>query len=144
MFRIAQGSSLGVDLAISLADVGVMENVQTFGISSHQAVLNAVVHHLHEVARTGRPAMEVAFFRSAWLLFPSGGALYIAAAWREGLENRIQMRHHLPLTADHLAVAALQAPDAAAGSDIHVVNSLGAQFPSIADIVYIIRVAAVD
>ena len=37
--------------------------------------------------------------------------------------------HHLRLAADHHAVAALQAPDAAAGADVHVVNPFGTPAP---------------
>ena len=39
-------------------------------------------------------------------------------------------------TADHHAVAAIDAPDAAAGSDVDVVNAFVLQFPGAADIVF--------
>src|SRR3954470_292275 len=46
--------------------------------------------------------------------------------------------------ADHHAVAAFEAPDAAAGSDVDVVNALGEDFLGSADVVDVIGVAAVD
>ena len=54
------------------------------------------------------------------------------------------MPHHVGLAADHHAVAALEPPDAAAGADVDVVNPLGFQGGGAADVVVIIRVAAVD
>ena len=48
------------------------------------------------------------------------------------------------LAADHLAVAALQAPDAAAGADVDVVDALGLQLRGAADVVEVVGVAAVD
>ena len=48
------------------------------------------------------------------------------------------------LAADHLAVAALESPDAAAGADVHVVNAFRAEFLGAADVVVVIGIAAVD
>ena len=47
-------------------------------------------------------------------------------AGRQRLEDRIEMPHGRLRSADHHAVAALQAPDAAAGADIHIVMPFGA------------------
>src|SRR5260370_30328549 len=96
------------------------------------------------MARAGWTAVEVPFFRGPWLLIPPCGAFRIAAARRQRLENRIQVRHHLRLTSDHLAITALQAPYAAAGSDVHVMNALRAQVLCAADVVDVILVATVD
>jgi hypothetical protein len=46
--------------------------------------------------------------------------------------------------ADHHAVAALQPPDAAARADIHILDAFGSQFLPAANIVDVVRVAAVD
>ena len=48
------------------------------------------------------------------------------------------------LAADHQAVAALQAMDAAAGADVHVVEPPPGQRRGAADVVVVVRVAAVD
>src|SRR5258705_9916163 len=46
--------------------------------------------------------------------------------------------------ADHLAVAAFEPPDAAAGADVNVVNAFGSEFLGAADVVDVVRVTAVD
>ena len=65
-------------------------------------------------------------------------------ARRKRREDRIEMLDHLGLAADHHAVAALQAPDAAAGADVDVVDALGGEFLRAADVVDVVGVAAVD
>ena len=52
--------------------------------------------------------------------------------------------HDIGLAADHQAVAALQSPDAAAGADVDVMDALGLQFLGAANIVDVIRIAAID
>ena len=47
------------------ANVGVPQNVQPFGIRFHEAVFDAVVNHLDEMAGAGRPAIQVAFLSRA-------------------------------------------------------------------------------
>ncbi len=51
---------------------------------------------------------------------------------------------HVLFAADHHAVAALEAPDAAAGAYVHVVNLFRGEFLGAADVVYVIGIAAVD
>ena len=52
---VAQRRGLGVDLALGAAHVGMVQDVQALGVGSHQAVLDAVMDHLHEVARPDGP-----------------------------------------------------------------------------------------
>jgi hypothetical protein len=40
-----------------LTDVGVSQDVEAFGVRRHEAVLDAVVHHLDEVAGAATPTM---------------------------------------------------------------------------------------
>jgi hypothetical protein len=54
------------------------------------------------------------------------------------------MLDDLRFPADHLAIAALKPPDTAACSHIHVVQSLAGEFLRPADIVDVVRVAAID
>ena len=68
----------------------------------------------------------------------------IAAARCQGGEDRVEMLHHVGLAADHHAIAALQAPDAAAGADVDIVDALGRQLLGAADVVDVVGVAAVD
>src|SRR6267142_3751038 len=46
--------------------------------------------------------------------------------------------------ANHLAIAALQSPDPAACSDVDIVNAFGGELLGTADVVDVIRVAAID
>ena len=51
---------LGVGLALDLAGVGVLEDVEALGVGGHDPVLDPVVDHLHEVAGAVRAAVQVA------------------------------------------------------------------------------------
>src|SRR5216684_2438912 len=144
VFRIAERGGFRVGFAMRLAGVGMLENVQAFGVSGHQAVLDAVVHHLDEVAGAGRAAVKITFFGSARHFVAAGSAINVAAAGRERFENRIEALHNISLAANHLAIAALKAPNAAAGADIAIVNSFRGEFFRAADIIDVVRIAAVD
>ena len=92
-----------------------------------------------------RPAMQIAVFGSAALDFlAAGGARRGIDRRRERRENRIEMLHDLRLAADHLTEAALEAPYAAAGARIDVVNSLRRQRFGAPDVVDVVRIAAVN
>ena len=73
-----------------------------------------------------------------------GRARNIAAAWRKRAEDRVEMLHDIALAADHHAIAALQAPHAAAGADIDVMDPLGVQLLGAANVVDVIGIAAVN
>ncbi len=127
-----------------LADVGAAQNAQTFRVGGHQAVLDAVVNHLDEMAGAVRAAVQIPLLGGAVDFSRPGVRGNVAGARRQRCEDRIQMPDDIVFAADHHAVAALQSPDAAAGSDIHVVDPLRRQFFRAADIVHVIRIAAVD
>ena len=55
-----QRRGLGVDALGTLPGVGLLEQVEPFGVRGHEPVLDAVVHHLHEVAGAARTAVQVA------------------------------------------------------------------------------------
>ena len=59
-------------------------------------------------------------------------------------EDRAESLDDLLLAADHQAEAALEAPDAAARADVHVVDPLVPERARVADVVVVVRVAAVD
>src|SRR5437016_12448530 len=122
MFGIAQRGRFGVDLVGVLTDVGAAQDGHPLGIGGHQAILNAVVHQLDEVASTAGAAVEITLFGSATQLFSAGSSGDFTGAWSQGLENRIKPPDGLVRTADHHAVTALQAPDAPARPNIHVMN----------------------
>src|SRR5260370_22851573 len=113
---------------MGLARVGVLEVVQAFGVGGHQAVFDAVVNHLDEVASTGRAAVEIALLGSAGYFFAARRAIDIAAARRKRFENGIESLHDVGFASDHLAITAFEAPDAAAGADVAIVDALGGEF----------------
>ena len=120
---IRQGRRLRVGGALLVADVGVPEDVEALGVRGHQPVLDSVVHHLHEVAGAARPAAQIAMLRRRGRAAASGRARGRVDGGSERSEDRVEPLHHIRVAADHLAVAALLAPDAAGGSDVDVVNA---------------------
>ena len=140
---IAHRRGLGVQLVGLLADVGVLQDRQAFGIGGHHPVLDAVVDHLDEVAGAVRPAMQVALLGGAVAL-ATGGARDVADAGRQGLEDRVEAADHVGFAADHHAIAPVEAEHAAAGADVDIVDLLRGQFLGAADVVDVVGVAAVD
>lgn len=107
------------------ADIRLVQDVQPLGIGLHGAVLDAVVHHLHEVARTGRAAVQVALLGRGRFAGASRCPLGGLDTGSDGFQEWIEVLHLFGLAADHQAEAALEAEDAPRGADVHVVNSLG-------------------
>ena len=100
----------GGDLMEVEVELGCLgHDLKALGVGLHQAVLDAVVDHLHEVAGARRPDVGVA---------PFGG---------QGDEDRFADRHRLLGPADHQAVALLQAPDSARGSGVHQGDPVGGE-----------------
>src|SRR5207302_7610557 len=123
---------------------GVAEDIKTFSVGLHQAVLDSVVDHLHKMAGAGGSAIEITLLGRATKLLPAGRVRNIANAGSQRLENEIKMRDRLFGPANHHAVTAFQAPDTAAGADINVVNAALAQFLRAAHVIFVIGVAAVN
>src|SRR5437660_5478637 len=96
------------------------------------------------MAGTGRAAVKVAFLGGAGDFVASGGALHIAASGSERLENRVESLYGGRFAADHLAIAAFEAPDAAAGADIAIVDALGREFFRPANVVNVIGISAIN
>src|SRR5271167_1361508 len=122
----------------------MLQDVQAFGVSSHEAVFDAVVDHLHEMAGARRAAMEVALFGSSADLFAARSAIDISAARRKRFENGVEVFHDIQFAANHLAVTTLEAPDAAAGPNVTIMNALAGEFTSAANIVDVVGISAVD
>src|SRR6185312_6648153 len=109
----------------------------------HEAVLNAVVHHLHEVAGAHRAAMQPAILRGALLAFAAGSWWNAAAAGRQRLPDGRQPLDRLGLAADHQAVAAVEAPHAAAGAGVDVEDAFLRQRAGAPHVVLVVGIAAV-
>src|SRR5262249_56528442 len=83
VFWIAQGRGLRVNLVLSLPDICGTQHGQSFGVGSHNPVLNSVVDHLDEMAAAVRAAVQVALFCGAIDPFAARRPGYVADARRE-------------------------------------------------------------
>src|SRR5262245_41327590 len=108
MLRVAQRRRFGIDLMLLLAHVGGSQDAQTLGVGGHDAVFDAVMNHLDEVARAVWAAMQIALLGCAAGLLASRGARYLVAHARsQPAEDWIEMLDHSVLTANHHAVTSL-------------------------------------
>ena len=123
MLRIPQRRCLGIYCAFTLARISGFQNTNPFRIRGHDSVFDPVMDHLHKMAGAVRPAMQITLFGRTAKFVPAGRARYFASARREGGENRIEMLNYLCVATDHHAITTFQAPDAAAGSNIDIVNT---------------------
>jgi hypothetical protein len=126
VLRVAQRSRFGVYLTLLLADAGAAQYRQPLGVGGHDSVFDAIVDHLDEVAGAGRSAVKISQFSRSGNTRAPRRARDVPGARGERFENRVEPMHRLIRADDHHAVAALQAPDAAARSHIHV--PLGRKF----------------
>src|SRR5262249_38022012 len=92
-------------------------------------------------ARSSRPFVRPISPRP---LLPPFRAPHLAAPGRQRAEDRVEPLDRLALAADHQAVAALEAPDAAAGAHVDVVDAAPGELAGAGDVVVVVRVAAVD
>ena len=106
-----------------LANVGVVEDVQAFGVSGHGAVLDPIVDHLHEVAGAGRPAVQIAVFGGAAHLLPPRRARAVAIPGARAAKIGSRRRTAAVVAADHQAVSAFHPPDSAAGAHVEILNT---------------------
>src|SRR4029453_17399941 len=113
-----QGRGLGVLLALSAADVRVLEDGEPFGVRGHDPVLDAVVDHLHEVTGAIAAAVQVPLFRTCRLTGASWRALSRLDSRCECGEHGVESFDGFVVAADHLAVAALESEHAAARADV--------------------------
>src|SRR5271165_6572869 len=142
---VTERRGFGVGFAlVGFAGVGVLQDIQAFGVGGHDAVLDAVVHHFDEVARAAGAAMEIAFLGSASGFFAARSAVYVAATGSQRFEDGIEVLDDVVFPADHLAVAALEAPNATGGADVDIVDALAAEFLGAADVVDVVGIAAID
>src|SRR5262249_23491960 len=97
-----------------------------------------------EVSSAGRAAVEIALLSCSANLFPARSARNVADARSKRFEDWIEMLDCIFGAADHHAVSAVNAPDAATGADIDVVDATAFQFQRPPNIVFVVRVAAVN
>src|SRR5271167_1670310 len=102
------------------------------------------MHHFDEVAAADRSGVQVTIFGGARRLFATSGARHVAAPRSKRFEDRIEPLHSRLRTADHHAIATFEAPHAAAGAYVHIVNASRFEFFGAADVVNVVGVAAVN
>src|SRR5262249_14524153 len=110
-------------LTLALSRISVFQNTHAFGISGHDSILDSVMNHLDEMPGTARSTMQVALFGRATEFLAARCARDVATAGRERGKYRIESLNYLGVAADHHAIAPLQSPDAAAGSDIDIMKT---------------------
>ena len=71
-----------------------------------------------------------------------GGRAVIAGG--DGLKDRVETLDDVTFAPDHEAVAALEAPDTAAGATVDVVDAFGREDSRAVDVVLVVGVATVD
>ena len=124
VLRIAsEGRSLGIHVTLTLPRVSAFQNADTFGVSGHDSGTRCRCGSFDEVTSAARSTVQVTLFRGATIFLTARSARYIANAGRKRDKDRIQTLDYFLFTADHHAIATLKAPDAAAGSDIEIVNT---------------------
>ena len=77
-------------------------------------------------------------------LVATRGALDGADAGSQGGKDRVEVLDDARLAADHKAVAAVEAPDAAAGAGIDIVDARRGEPLGAIDVITIIGIAAID
>src|SRR5438067_9250570 len=102
------------------------------------------MHHLDEMARAGRTTIEIALFDPRIAAHAPRRFGNRAAARRQRCEDRVEMVGGLSVAADHHAIAAFEAPDAAARSDIEVADALGIEQLGVSDVIMEKGIAAID
>ena len=120
---IAQRRRFGVDRVLLFADVGVAQDAHPLGVGGHDSVFDAVVDHLDEVAGAVGTAVQIALLGGA----AESSRVPVCAECHRcpgASVAKIGSRCFTTagLAANHHAIAALQTPDAAACSDIDVVD----------------------
>ena len=92
-----------------MTDVGVLENIQTFRIGGHEAILDAIVNHFDKMAGAAGAAMQIAVLRLARLARRANSARRGGCSRSKALENCIEMLDNPRLAANHLAITPLHA-----------------------------------
>ena len=121
----------------------MLDDAQPFGDRRHHSVLDAVVDHLHEMARPVRSAVQVTIRRGAVGARPVRRRLRASLARGDRLEQRVEPSDDLGLPADHQAVTAIESPHTAARSAVEVVDLPLCQRLGPDDVVAVVGVPAV-
>ena len=134
---------LGVSFALLEPCARVLEDAEPFREGGHEPVLDAVVDHLHEVPGAALAAVEIAVLLRGDLV-PARRARGCVDPRRERREDRLEPPERVLVAADHQAEPALEPEDAPARPAVEVVDPARSELLGAADVVRVVRVAAVD
>src|SRR5262249_58249063 len=121
----------------------LLQNLESLRVGLHQAILDAVVHHLDEVAGAVRSRMNITTLGARIATVAAGRSRHVSNCRRKRGKNRVEAVGDLLLAANPHAVAALQTPDAAARSNVDIMQTALPECGRAANIVLPERIAAV-
>src|SRR5579862_9804855 len=96
------------------------------------------------MARPRWTAVQVTFLGGAGEFLSPRCARDIASSRRQRLENRVEVLNDRNRSTDHLAIAALESPGAAAGTYVDILDAARLKLLGPANVVDVVGVAAVD
>ena len=120
------------------------QDVEPFGICSHERVLNAVMNHLDKVASTNRAAVQISDIAGVSSAATPGSHWNGSSTRRKRAEHGVKARNSSIWPADHQAVAALQTPHTTRNAAVHVIDALGGQCLGSSQVVAVVTVSAVN
>src|SRR5277367_57580 len=121
-----------------------MKNVESLSVGGHNAVLDAIVDHLHEMACSAGSTMQIPLFRVVRRTRAACRANDVANARSNTLKDRIEMVDGILRSANHQAVAAFETPDTTAGPYINVMNAFTGKLFGATDVIDVVGIAPVD
>lgn len=65
------GGRFSISHTVLLTHIGVMQDIQSLCVGCHQAIFDAIMHHLDKMPCPIRSAVQIAFFSRTAHLFPS-------------------------------------------------------------------------
>ena len=102
------------------------------------------MHHFDEMAGTVRSSVNIAALGPRIVVFTPRRPRDCARSGRQRRKDRVEMSDNAFVAADHQAIAALGAPNAAGRAAIDIAHACFGQFFSSADVVLVPGIAAVD
>jgi hypothetical protein len=144
MIGITQWRRLSVRCSFGLTFIRVMQHVQSLSVRGHQSILDAVMHHLHEVAGAGLTAMQVTISSRTRISCATRCRRNCLTSRRESFEDGIEISNDVFLAANHLAVTTIESPNSTACPHVDIMNAFSFEFVRATNVVDVIRVSAVD
>src|ERR1700730_12292837 len=98
------------------------QNIESFGVSLHQPILDPVMDHLYEMPGTRRSAIQKALFRGTLELFASRRGRKIALTRSKCRKDGLEPFPRFAIYSDHQTVSAFDSPNASARPRIEIMD----------------------